>query len=115
MASRELIVGEYGMDFIIGVSFDMSGNTSLQMTFLKPDKTTLQVAATLGTIQITTSEGIFEANEWAFYTFVDGDLDQVGNEAKGNPWTSVLDYFTATEKFTSSGDNFDVVERADAC
>lgn len=116
MATRELIVGEFGMDFVMGVSFDMSGNTSLQFTFLKPDKQTLVVVGVLGTTVLNTTEGIFAANTWASYTFKDGDLDQVGTDAKGNPWSAVLDYFVSTtEKFTSSEANFDVVERGDAC
>ncbi len=71
---------------------------------------------TLGTTILPTTEGIFAANQWAEYTFVDGDLDQVGTEAKGNPWSAVLDYFVgSTEQLTSSEANFDVVERGDAC
>jgi hypothetical protein len=110
MATRDIINGTYGIDFVMGSSFDMSGNTSLLITFLKPDKTTLAVAATLGTVQKTTSEGIFAANEWAFYTFVNGDIDQVGD------WAAVLDYFVApTEAIPSTTANFTVVERGDVC
>lgn len=116
MTTRDLIVDEYGMDFVMGVSFDMSGNTSLQFTFLKPDKTTLVVVGVLGTVAINTTEGLFAANTWASYTFVNGDLDQVGTIAAGDPWNAVLDYFVgATEKFTSTEAVFSVVERGDAC
>ena len=112
----QLIVGAFGMDFIMGVSFDLSPNTSLQFTFLKPDKTTLVVIAVQGTTDLTTTEGTFAADTWASYTFQDGDLDQVGTAAKGNPWSAVLDYFVgSTEKFSSSGESFDVSERGDAC
>lgn len=112
----QLIVGAFGMLFIMGVSFDLSGNSSLQFTFLKPDKTTLVAVGVIGTTSLTTTQGIFAPNTWASYTFQDGDLDQVGTTAKGNPWKVVLDYFvSATEKFSSSGDDFDVSERGDAC
>lgn len=83
-------VNEYGVTLQFGVSFDMSANTSLSFTFTKPDLSTLTVAGTLGTIQITTTEGIFAANTYATYRFVAGNVDQAGD------WSVRLTYLDAS-------------------
>ena len=83
-------VNEYGIVLQFGVSFDMSSNTSLSFTFTKPDDTTLTVAGTLGTAQITTTEGIFAANTYATYRFVSGDVNQAGE------WSVRLTYLDAS-------------------
>lgn len=83
-------VGEYGIVFRFGVSFDMSGESSLTFNFTKPDGTTLSVPGLLGTTQISTPLGSFAANTWAYYTFVQGDVDQIG------AWTVRLTYLDAS-------------------
>ena len=87
----QLIQNDFGVRFIIGVSFDMSSNTGLQFHFIKPDCTTeLTVAGVLGTTPISTDSGIFAADEWAYYDFVTGDLDQASDSV--NKWRADLRY-----------------------
>ncbi len=89
--SVQLIENEFGIRFILGTSFDMSGETDLQFHFIKPDCITEFFAiGVLGTTEITTDAGIFAANEWAYYDFVDGDLDQSSDAA--NKWRADLRY-----------------------
>ncbi len=89
--SVQLIENEYGIRFILGVSYDMSGETDLQFHFIKPDCISeLFVEGELGTTEITTDAGIFSANTWAYYDFVDGDLDQASDAA--NLWRADLRY-----------------------
>ena len=89
--SVQLIQNEFGVRFVLGVSFDMSANTSLEFHFIKPDCITeLFVVGELGTSEITTDAGIFAENEWAYYDFVDGDLDQASDDA--NLWRADLKY-----------------------
>lgn len=83
-------VDEYGVILQFGVSFDMSSTTGLSFTFTKPDLTTLTVVGTLGTLQITTTEGIFAANTYATYRFINGDIDQAGE------WSVRLTYLDAS-------------------
>ena len=71
-------VNEYGIALQMGVSFDMSSNTSLSFTFTKPSGTTLTTIATLGSTQITTPVGIFAPNTWAQYTFTAGQVSEAG-------------------------------------
>jgi len=85
--ANDLIVDEFGINFVMGVSFDMSSNTSLEFKFLKPDQETyLTKVGVLGATELVTSVGTFAANTWAYYTFVDGDLDQDGT------WKAELKY-----------------------
>ena len=89
--SVQLIQNEFGIRFVLGVSFDMSGQTDLQFHFIKPDCVTeLLVTGVLGTTEIITDAGVFAANEWAYYDFVDGDLDQASDGA--NLWRADLRY-----------------------
>lgn len=89
--SVQLIQGEFGVRFILGVSFDMSSNTSLEFHFIKPDCIDeLLVAGVLGTSEIITDAGTFAANQWAYYDFVTGDLDQASDGA--NLWRADLRY-----------------------
>ena len=106
--ANDIFVDNYGMDLVMGVGFDMSSNTSLTFRFLKPDLTTVvEKTGILGTIEVTTTEGVFAANTWASYTFVDGDLDQIGT------WTVELVYEAASTKITSVAKTFDVVTDID--
>ena len=75
-------VGEYGVQFVLGTSFDMSANTSLSLTFTKPDGTTLTVSnpdVTIDAAPITTTAGTFDANTYFLYTFESGDVNQSGD------------------------------------
>jgi len=79
LATNPLIKTEFGIQFVMGTGFDMSAQTGLQFTFLKPDASTkITVPGTLGTTELVTSAGTFAANTWASYIFADGDLDQAG-------------------------------------
>ena len=81
-------VGDYGVVFRLNVSFDISGFSTLTLTFTKPDKTTLVVNSgiTVGNIDVVTPDGTFLANQYALYTFTSGQVDQSGN------WSARLTY-----------------------
>ena len=84
-------VNEYGIIFVLGVSYDLSSMTNLSITFNKPDGTTLTVATpdvTISATPIDTTKGTFAANTYALYTFAVGDVDPAGD------WTARL---TATK------------------
>lgn len=107
MNSRNIIVDEFGINFVMSTGFDMSQNTSLSVEFLKPDcMTRLSVPAVLGANDLQTTLGTFSANTWAFYRFVDGDLDQTGL------WKAQLIYEDATPaKLFSSIVEFEVEDK----
>jgi hypothetical protein len=74
-------VNEYGVQFLFSTGFDMSGYSALALHFVKPDLSTLVVtnpAVTVGSGNVSTTAGLFLANQYAQYTFVNGDVDQVG-------------------------------------
>lgn len=75
-------VGEYGVVCRFNVGFDISQATTLTLSFTKPDGTTLTKTTpnvTAGSTDITSSLGVtFSANQYALYTFAQGDVDQAG-------------------------------------
>lgn len=81
-------VGEFGVVFRMGVSFDISGEDSLSLTFTKPDGTTLVVSSGVGVgaTTVVTPAGTMLAHQYATYTFLPGDVDQSGS------WSSRLTY-----------------------
>lgn len=89
-------VNEYGVVFRFSVGYDISAETELTLDFTKPDDTTLQKltadGVAVGTSQVTTTLGVFAANEYITYTFASGDVDQAG------VWTAQLTYDDATPK-----------------
>ncbi len=73
--------GEYGVQYLFSTGFDMSANTSLKITFTKPDGTTIVVtnpAVTVPAMDVETTDGLFLAHQYVAYTFVNGDVDQDG-------------------------------------
>lgn len=83
-------VNEYGVVFRFGVSFDMVANTSLSLTFTRPDLTTLIVTPTLGVGSVTTPLGVFATHTYVNYTFAIGNVNQAGE------WSARLTYTDAT-------------------
>jgi hypothetical protein len=83
-------VNEYGVVLQFGVSFNMSAESSLSLTFTKPDEVTLTVPAVLGTVDITTPVGTFSAYTYVTYTFIEGQVDQAGR------WSARLTYQDAS-------------------
>ena len=75
---------EFGVQVLLGTSFDMTINTSLSLTFIKPDLTTLTVTSPAVTIDpaeyipATTPPGNFPGNTYFIYTTQPGDIDQAG-------------------------------------
>ncbi len=97
--SVQLIQNEFGVRFVLGVSFDMSGNTALEFHFIKPDCVSeLFVVGVLGTTELVTDAGTFAANTWAYYDFIDGDLDQFSSGA--NLWRADLKYLGPNSSVT---------------
>lgn len=86
-------VNEYGVMFLFSTGFDMSAHTALQINFTKPDGSLLTKTnpnVTLGTVPITTTAGLFAAHFYVQYTFVNGDVNQVGD------WSARVIYDDAT-------------------
>lgn len=71
-------VGEYGTLIYLNVGEDISA-ASNQILFCDPDGEELTKTATVGSVNYTSDDGIvFTADEYATYTFQDGDIDQDG-------------------------------------
>lgn len=94
-----LNLNEWGVAFILGTGFNMSGFTALTLTFTLPNKTTL--------IKTNPSVGIsngvnygFPANTYAVYTFVPGDLSVPG------VWGARLSYLDSGQFLTSTPVSF---------
>lgn len=98
-------VGEWGIAALFSTGYDMSGFTALSLTFTKPDGTTLVVTnpdVTVPGTDIETTAGLFVANEYVRYVFVDGDVDQTGD------WTARVTYDDGFEHLISDVDGFTV-------
>lgn len=87
-------VGEWGVVFLFSTGFNMQNSTLLSLKFTKPDGTALTVTnltgVTVGTSPITTTLGVFAANQYVQYTFKNGDVNQAGT------WVAQLTYQDAT-------------------
>lgn len=74
-------VGEYGIAHNVNVGYDISGKTSLILSYTRPDGTTFTAndpAVTVGTVPINTTSGPFAANQYCVYVFKTGDLTVPG-------------------------------------
>lgn len=67
-------VNENGITFRLGVNYDLSGSTALNLDFTKPSGAVLSVPAQAP----GTPGGSFAANEYFEYVFADGDVDEAG-------------------------------------
>jgi hypothetical protein len=97
--------GEFGIEHDVNVGFDISGKTSLILTYTRPDGTTFTVtdpAVTVGTVPITTTSGPFAANQYCVYKFVAGDISKAGT------YTARLTYNDATKHLISDPVTFAV-------
>lgn len=72
-------IGESGKDHQINTKFDMSSNTSIIFTYVKPSGSELVVAAVLGATTVNINGVSVLAGFWASYTFEPGDLDEAGD------------------------------------
>src|SRR6516225_1995304 len=81
---------EYGIPCVFNVSFNLSAFTVLQIQFTKPDKSVMTVSATAPNVNLTTALGTFLAQQYAQYTFQNGDLNQTGT------WSARVIYTDAT-------------------
>ena len=95
-------VNEYGIIFRFGTGYDMSGFTTLTLTFTKPDNSVLTKnnasspnAVTLGVAPIVTTIGNFAANQYVNYTFAPGDVNEQGI------WAVWLTYLDSTKELIS--------------
>lgn len=88
-------VNDYGVGFLFGTGFNMSADINLKLAFTKPSTATLIVqspAVALGIVDVQTPLGIFLANQYAIYTFAEGDVDEAGS------WTVRLTYNDGTPR-----------------
>lgn len=96
-------VGEYGLVFNLNVNFDISAATSLQLAITRPDGTAIAGVPTVGLVDLTTTDdGTYPAKKYCSYTFVDGDLNQVGD------YTARLTYNDAAKRLISDPTSFSV-------
>lgn len=98
-------VGEYGIAHNVNVGYDISGKTSLILSYARQDGTTFTVndpAVTVGTVPITTTSGPFAANQYCVYVFKNGDLTVPGT------YTVRLTYNDATKHLISDPVTFTV-------
>ena len=98
-------VGEYGINFVLGVGYNISGFSSLTLTFTKPDGTTLVVtdpAVAVGSGDIVTELGTFADETYATYTFQSGDVDQDGE------WSVILTYVDGSKQLFSDVARFTI-------
>jgi len=74
-------VGEYGVVFVFGSSYTLTGYSDLILTFTKPSGAELVASGadvTINAAERTTTAGVFAGNTYALYTFADGDVDEAG-------------------------------------
>lgn len=72
-------VTEFGLKFNLNVNYDISGGTSLQMNFTRPDGTTFSGVPTVGLVDLVTDDaGTFTAKKYAIYTIAANDLTLPG-------------------------------------
>lgn len=73
-------VNEWGVVYFQSTGFDMSGQTSLKLTFTKPDGTILTKTSGITIVNApqSTTLGTFASNKYTKYTFIAGDVDQAG-------------------------------------
>lgn len=101
-----IFVGSYGIQLVFGVGYNMVAFTTLELTFTKPDDTTLVVNNTspspvaLGGTDLPTDVGVFLTNQYVTYTFTAGQLDQSGN------WNVRLRYVDANKQLYSKQGRF---------
>lgn len=96
-------VGEYGVQFVAGCSFSLTAETSLTITFTKPDNTTLVVNATAPTANLVTSLGTLTGGTYASYTFLNGDVNQAGT------WFAQVTYTDASQHLISAKASFQIL------
>lgn len=88
---------EYGVIFRLNAKYNMSGSTSLKLTFTDPDDVVKEITTgvTAPAAQATgTQDGIeytFEASEYFQYTLQSGDIDKPGQ------WRVRGDYIDGTK------------------
>lgn len=77
--------GEFGVQYVLGTSFNMVANTGLALVFTRPDGTVLTVTnpavtinAAVYTPTTTPNLGTFAGNTYFLYTFANGDVNQSG-------------------------------------
>lgn len=78
----KLKMGEYGRGFFLNAGQDISTATEYSAEFTKPDGSLAYVAATLGTVDVSSADeccsAIFSGGEYAFFNLPQGLLDQRG-------------------------------------
>lgn len=93
-------VGEWGVKFRLGVSYDISGYSSLSLVFTKPSGATLTVTdgdgVTAPNSAVSGDDYSYSANEYFEYTTADGDIDEDGQ------WTVCGIYEDAQKKLVTA-------------
>lgn len=96
-------VGEYGIALNINVNFDISGASSLLLSFVRPDNTSFVGTPTAPATDLATpDQGTFAARQYARYVFEEGDLTVPGT------YLTRLTYVDSSKRLVSDVTSFDV-------
>lgn len=98
-------VNNWGVDFVFNTGFNLSGFTLLQIIFTRPDGTTFtksSPAVSCPNVNLETTAGLFEAQQYAQYTTVPGDINQVGM------WSARVEYTDLNQFLTSDSADFEI-------
>lgn len=96
-------VGEYGIALNVNVNFDLSGATSLLLSFIRPDDSSFVGTPTAPATELATpDQGTFAARQYARYVFKDGDLTVPGT------YRTRLTYVDPSKRLVSDVTTFDV-------
>lgn len=74
-------MNEWGVQFAFSTAFNMSGFTTILLEFVKPSGDTLTVSdpdVTVPNTPLSTTFGVFQANQYASYRFQAGDVNEEG-------------------------------------
>ena len=96
---------EWGVEFYLAVSFDLTANTALDLVFTKPDETTMtrsKPQVVVGATTLNSTLGTLPAGTYVTYTFAVGEVDQAG------VWTARLTYSDVSRSLVSDPATFTV-------
>lgn len=74
-------VNNFGVIFVQSTGYDLTGFSTLEITFVKPSGAVLTVAnpaVSAPEVDIETVVGLMPSGTYSQYIFVEGDVDEVG-------------------------------------
>ena len=72
-------IGEYGKRIYVNCGEDISTATGVSIELTKPDETVVELTSVIGSSPLSVDcDQTYSANEYIYYTTIDGDIDQEG-------------------------------------